>query len=352
MSIIITVLIFGLIILIHEYGHFIVAKKSGVFIEEFAIGMGPKLLSKEKNGTLYSIRVLPLGGFCKMKGEDEEDTSPDSFNNISVFKKILIVFAGPLMNFLLALIIFAGFNLTSGIITTTVKEVIEDYPAQQVGIQSGDTIYKINGKRVHSYDDISFYLSEANVENTEVQVKRNKEILTFNLNLQLDEASGRYITGITMYSKAPFFSSESSSLKAGFFESIKESFWNMIFAIKVTIKGVLDLVTFNISIDNLTGPIGLTPVIGETYQVALANSFSTMVKTMLNLTALLSANIGVMNLLPIPALDGGRLIFLFIEAIRGKAVPQKYESFIHFIGFAVLMAFGLFIAFKDITRIF
>lgn len=350
MSIIVTILIFGFIVLIHEYGHFIVAKKSGVFIEEFAIGMGPRIISNEKNGTIYSIRILPLGGFCKMKGEDAEDTSPDSFNNISVFKKILIVFAGPLMNFLLALIIFTGFSFINGITTTTVKETLDNYPAQEIGIQSGDIIYKINGKKVNIYDDISYYLSKYSKDTINIEVKRNGEILTFNLNPEYSEDSYSYILGIYMVNKSSIFSND--DLKVGFFESIIDGFYNMIFMIKITLAGILDIITLNVSLDSLVGPIGLVPIIGETYETALSYSFSTMLNTMLNLTALLSANIGIMNLLPIPALDGGRLIFLFIEAIRGKNISQEKESLIHFIGFAVLMLFGLFIAVKDIIRIF
>lgn len=352
MSVVITILIFGFIILIHEYGHFIVAKKCGVFIEEFAIGLGTRLFSWEKNGTIYSVRLLPLGGFCKMKGEDKEDKSQDSFNNVSVFKKILIVFAGAFMNFLLASIIFIGFAFVNGFVTTEVKSTLENYPAKEAGVQAGDIIYRIDGRRTYTNDDINYYINQGKSETLNIDVKRDGKILKFSLNKKYDASSGRYVIGVSMLSKSPFFGISSGDVKADFFESLLVGFYDMVFAVKITILGLLDIITLNIPVDSLTGPIGLTPVIGETYRTSLATGFSTMLKTMLNIMAILSANIGIMNLLPIPALDGGRLVFLFIELLRGKAVSQEKEGLIHFIGFAVLMAFGLLIAFKDIVKIF
>lgn len=353
MAIIITILIFELIIIIHEYGHFVVARKCGVFVEEFSIGMGPKIYSKTKNETIYSIRVFPLGGYCKMKGEDScEEDSKDSFYNKTILQKLAVIFAGPLMNFILAFVIFLFFALTSGFATTTVKEVLPNYPAQQAGILKGDKIYKINNKKIKINEDISYYINEFGKNEVEIFVYRNGQKLKFNVKPVLTQDK-RYVIGLASDVKAPMLSKNTENIsKAGFFESINNSFWNMIFNIKITIAGVLKLFTFQVSFDEVMGPIGLAPIISETYNVSLKTGVWTMILTMLNITAIFSANIGVMNLLPIPALDGGRILFLLIELVRGKAIPQEKEGVIHFIGFVILLAFGIFIAFKDLFKIF
>lgn len=358
MSLIITILIFGFIILIHEWGHFIVARKSGVFVEEFAIGMGTKLWGKEKDGTLYSIRLFPLGGYCKMKDEDTSSTDPDSFSNATMPKKFAIIFAGAFMNFILALAIFIGIAFFSGSATTTVREVSEGSPAKQVGIQPGDIIYKINGKRVRSFEDLSFKVSGVNSkeklnENIEITVKRDGELLTFSLTPKYDEALQRNLIGIAPVLKNGLLAEDIEGIeKNTFFGTIRDGFFNMIFTIKVTIVGVVQLFTGQIGLDQMMGPIGITPVIDSQYESAMKVSLGATILTMLNIMALLSANIGVFNLLPIPALDGGRIVFLTIEAIRGKPISPEKEGMVHFVGFILLMGFGIFIAFKDIISLF
>ncbi len=358
MGLIITILIFGFIILIHEWGHFIVARKSGVFVEEFAIGMGTKLWSKEKDGTLYSIRLFPLGGYCKMKDEDTAGNDPDSFSNATMPKKFAIIFAGAFMNFVLALAIFIGIAFFSGSATTTVREVTEGSPAQEAGIQSGDIIYKVNGKRVRSFEDLSFKISGLNNtdksnEKVEITIKRDNELLTFLLTPKYDENLQRNLIGISPLLKNGLFAKDIEGIeKNTFFGTIRDGYFNMIFTIKVTIIGVIELFTGGIGIDQMMGPIGITPVIDSQYESAMQVSVGATILTMLNIMALLSANIGVFNLLPIPALDGGRIVFLAIEAIRGKPISPEKEGMVHFVGFVLLMGFGIFIAFKDLINIF
>ena len=355
MSIVITILIFGFIILIHEWGHFIVARKSGVFVEEFAIGMGPKLWGKEKDGTLYTVRIFPLGGYCKMKDEDVESKDPDSFTNATMPKKFAIVFAGAFMNFILALVIFIGIAFFSGSATTTINEVTDGSPAQQVGIQKGDTIYKLNNNKITSFEDLTFKLARLpkNTETINLIVNRDNKKLSFDIKPKYDEVNKRYLIGIKPVLKNGLLSKDIEGVERNtFFNTIKDGFNNMIFTIKVTVIGVVDLFTGKVAFKDLTGPIGITPVIDSQYATAIKVGIGTTILTMLNIMALLSANIGVFNLLPIPALDGGRILFLAIEAIRGKPIPPEKEGIVHFVGFAFLMVFGIFIAFKDIINLF
>ncbi len=352
MKILILILIlFGVIIMIHEYGHFIAAKKCGVFVEEFAIGMGPKLWGRVKNNTLYSIRLFPIGGYCKMKDEDSKSTDKDSFGNATKLRKFIILFAGAFMNFLLAIFIFVGISFFSNIATTKIQYVDENLPAYASGIQAGDEIYKINGKRIRLFEDITFNLLRNGDKPLDIVIKRNGEKINVKVTPELKE--NKYLIGITPKMKTAFFGEKNENFeKSSFFDSVYNGFWNMFFTIKVTVVGVIELFTGNANLNEVMGPIGLVPEINKTYQEASKFGISSIILTMLNLMALLSANIGVMNLLPLPALDGGRILFLLVEIIRRKPIPEEKEGMIHFVGFVILMIFGIFIAFKDLFNIF
>lgn len=351
MIILIVFLIFGVIIMIHEYGHFIAAKKCGVFVEEFAIGMGPKLWGKEKNKTLYSIRLFPIGGYCKMKDEDTKSTDKDSFGNATKLKKFIILFAGAFMNFLLAIVIFVSIAFFSSNATTTIKSVDESLPAYSAGIKAGDEIYKINGKRIRIFQDITFSLFRNGDKPLDIIIKRNGEKIKINVMPELK--NNTYLIGITPEVKSAFLGDKIEGIKkATFFDTLYNGYWNMIFTIKATIVGVVELFTGKANLNEVVGPIGLVPEINKTYQEASKFGLASVILTMLNLTALFSANIGVMNLLPLPALDGGRILFLLIEIIRGKPIPEEKEGMIHFIGFIILLGFGILVAFKDILNIF
>lgn len=345
------ILIFGAIVLVHEYGHFIAARKCGVFVEEFAIGMGPKIISKQKKDTLYSIRVFPIGGFCKMKGEDSSDVDSDSFSNASKGKKFIILFAGAFMNFVLAFVILLGISFFAGTTTTEITNVADGSPASVAGLESGDKIYKINGEKVHIFDEISFAILKNGSNTAEIEVKRNGEKIK--LNVTPKEQDGRYLIGISTKPKAPLISKNNGEHeKASFFETIYNGYWNVIFILKSTFYSFVQLFTGKVSLNQVMGPIGLAPVIDETYKTASKAGVLSLILTMLNLTAVLSANIGVLNLLPLPALDGGRILFLLLEVLRGKPIPEEKEATVNFVGFIILMGFGIFIAFKDIWNIF
>ncbi len=351
MVIIIFILIFGIIIAVHELGHFIAAKSCGVFVEEFAIGMGYSIFSLKKKDTLYSIRILPFGGYCKMKNEDEKSDDEDSFSNATKLKKFIILFAGAFMNFLLAVFIFFIISLFSYISTTNIESVAENSPAYEAGLQAGDKIYKINDKRVRIFEDISYLIQLEGDSTIKMTVERDNELLDFYVTPSLQD--GSYIIGIYSNAKAPFISKGYEGLeKSTFFEAIYNGYWKTVFTVKSIFEGLIDLVSFNVELKDITGPIGLAPIIGETYAEAITYGIKSVILTMLNLTAILSFNIGIINLLPIPALDGGRILFLFIELIRRKPIPPEKEGVIHFVSFVILIAFGILIAFKDLFAIF
>jgi len=333
--------------MIHEWGHFIAAKKCGVIVEEFAIGMGPKLWGKQKGETLYSIRIFPIGGYCKMADEDTESSSSRGFNSISVWKRMIIILAGVFMNFVLAILISAIMVMFTGYGENIVSHVSENSPANIAGISAGDEIVNINNSGIHLFDDINFRLSQRTSEDILIGYERNGKYFETIVNVKTDEK-----LGVAFGAKTPLFGENIEGFeKVGFFEAIKIGFWKCVYMVKITFYGLSQLFTMQISLDDVAGPIGLTTVVNEVYEETIKESVWDMIGSMAGIAALLSANLGVMNLLPIPALDGGRFIFLLIEAIRRKPLPPEKEGMIHFAGFAVLMAFGILIAFNDVFKL-
>ncbi len=347
MSIIITIIIFGIVVMVHEWGHFIAAKKCGVLVEEFAIGMGPKIWGKRKGETLYSIRLFPLGGFCKMADENTENTEKEGFNNISVWKRMIIILAGVFMNFVLAIFISAVIIMFVGYAGNNISEVHKQSPAEKAGLMAGDKIVSINGSSVHLVEEISFRLSQRKSENVVLGYERDGEYFEKNVDIPKGEN-----IGITVNKKTPLFGESMEGFESvGFFDSIRAGFWKSVYMVKITFYGIGQLFTMQTSLDDVAGPIGLTSAVDDVYEETIKVSIGATVASMANIAALLSANLGVMNLLPIPALDGGRFIFLVLEAIRRKPIPPEKEGMIHFVGFAVLMAFGVLVAFNDIFKL-
>ena len=359
MSLIITLIIFTVIVVVHEWGHFIMAKLCNVYIEEFAVGMGPKLFGFKHGDTMYSLRILPIGGYCRMADEKPQDSNKIGFNDASVYKRILIAVAGPFMNFILALALLTFLSMSTGIYTNTVESVLDGYPAQEAGIQPGDKIVGINGSSIHTRDDLNFYLSENEGTPLEVTVRRGSEKFTVTINTQADSDGQRQIIGITTGKKTPIIdlglfdsgSAPDNYETAGFFECIADGFWQMLFLVKVTVIGVVRMFTLNVSLNDISGPIGVTTVVGEAYEETITSGSIYTILTMLNMSALLSANLGVINLVPIPALDGGRIFVYLIEIIRRKQLPPEKEGVINLIGFALVMGFGIFIAVNDVLKL-
>lgn len=333
--------------MIHEWGHFIAAKKCGVIVEEFAVGMGPKIWGKQKGETLYSIRAFPIGGYCKMADEDKEASSNRGFNGISVWKRMIIILAGVFMNFVLAIFISAVMVMFTGYGENIVSRVSENSPAEGIGIIAGDEIVNIDNSGIHLFDDVNFRLSQRKSENILIGYERNGEYFETEVNIKNGER-----LGVAFGAKAPLFGEDIEGVeKVGFFESFKVGLWKCVYMVKITFYGLSELFTMRVSLDDVAGPIGLTTVVNDVYEETIKESVWNMIGSMASIAALLSANLGVMNLLPIPALDGGRFVFLLIEAIRRKPIPPEKEGMIHFAGFAVLMAFGILIAFNDVFKL-
>lgn len=434
MSIFLAVIIFGLLVFIHEFGHFIIAKKNGIRVIEFSIGMGPTLFSFDKGDTKYSLKLLPLGGACQMLSKEligEEDTVMDmekSFESKSVWSRMAVIFAGPFFNFFLAFVFalivigFIGYDpavitgvqkdspaeeaglLPGDIITeydgtnidvgrevyleqyidgiddkgveityerdgkehtTTLKpvyqekymigltytpddgkaiisEVTEDGPLQKAGFKAGDYIVEIDGTKINTANEFSNYVDKNPFSEKSVHIVayRGDEKL---------EADITPVLGIKGY-ETGFSYNTNGRLKCSALEVIKYSFVEVKYQVKLVFKSLGMLFTGKLGINDFSGPVGIVDAIDTVYDSSKEDGTEYVVVNMLSFTILLSANLGVMNLLPIPGLDGGRLLFLIIEAIKGK--PVKYEAYINMAGMLLLMLFALYILFKDIINLF
>ncbi len=350
------ILVFGLLIGIHEAGHLIAAKLSGITVFEFSIGMGPKILSFNTGGTAYSLRLLPIGGFCKMDGEDEHSDNPGAFCNKSVSKRIFVVVAGALMNILMGFMIYIIISsaYTSDFRVNTVDKVIPDSPAYEAGLKAGDEVIRVNGKRVHIPSDVRFELFRATSENIAVTVERNGKKLDFSITPKMyiyphGEVTQGYFADektdpelIQKYG-APLIGYELKAVPKTFGNVLKDAFYNSRLMVKTVVYSVKMLVTGNVGLNDVSGPVGMVDQIGATAKSGLSN--------LLALTALITINLGVFNLLPFPALDGGRLIFLIIELFRKKPVPPEKEGVVHFVGLAVLLIFMLVVTANDIFKL-
>lgn len=341
MGIIIAILIFSFIVLFHEAGHFLAAKLNGIEVEEFALGMGPLLFSREYKGTRYCIRALPIGGACMM-GEDEEATGEEgNFHSKSVWARISVIAAGPVFNFILAFVMSVILVTLAGYDRPVVEVVNDGYPAAEAGIEPGDKIVKMGNKKINIFREISTYNQFHQGDTVDVTYVRDGQEHTVTLQPRYNEEMDYYLLGIT---RGP-------NEKAGVLTSLQYGAYEVKYWICTTVSSLKMLVTGQVGLDQMSGPVGIVDVVDDTYNASKDYGLPTIVANMLNISILLSANLGVMNLLPIPALDGGRLVFLAVEAIRRKKIPPEKEGYVHFIGFALLMALMVFVLVNDIRRI-
>jgi len=325
------IIVFGLLIGVHEAGHLIAAKLNKVEVTEFAIGMGPKLFSFKGKETLYSLRLIPIGGYCKLTGEDESIDSPVSFSEKKPLQRISILAAGALMNLLLGFIaLVILFAPNQSLPTTVVGSVLQDAPAYSQGLKNGDKIIKLNSTDVNIDSDISFFLYRNQDKPVDVTVKRNGEKI--NLKITPHSANGNFYIG---------YSPE--IVKNNVWETVKYAFHFEVFTAKVVVVTIVDMFTGAASVKDTSGPVGIVSEIGKAAQTGFRN--------VLYLLALISVNLGLFNLIPLPALDGGRILFVFIEFIFRKPVPQKYEALVHALGFLALIALMVYVTFNDIFRL-
>lgn len=341
MGIILALLLFSFIVFFHELGHFLLARKNGIYVEEFCIGMGPTVIKKQGKETVYAIRLLPIGGACMMGEDDADNTGEGNFNSKSVWARISVIAAGPVFNFILAFIFSVIVVAWVGYDKPFVGGVIEGSAAEEAGLLEGDLITKINDKKINLFREISVYNQFHQGEEIIIQYERDGKKQGTAVTPKQGE-DGMYMIGI----------SAGRSQNANAFTALRYGAYEVKYWIDVTIESLKMLFTGKIGISQMSGPVGIVDVVDETYQANRQYGVSSVVFSLLNLSILLSANLGVMNLLPIPALDGGRLVFLFLEAVRGKRVPPEKEGMVHLVGLIALFGLMILVMFNDIQRLF
>jgi len=325
------IFVFLFVILFHEFGHFAVAKLVGIKVHEFSIGMGPKLYQKQTSETDYTIRALPIGGYVRMEGEDERSNDPRSFNNKPIWARMAVIVAGAIMNFILAIIVYSIISGIVGVPTTVIQEPIVDSPAHRAGLESGDSIIRINNKDVKSWNSIVVEISNAKAdEEMEITILRNGETKDIALIPTFNKEEERIMIGI-----APV-------MEKGFLLSIKAGFQETGTILKLMFQFLGMLFRGEVTSDYLSGPIGVIHTIGDAAKYGFIN--------VLSLMGYISVNLGFFNLLPIPALDGSRILFLIIELFRGKPMDPEKEGVIHLIGFVLLLGLMVFVTYTDIVR--
>ena len=342
MGIVLAILVFSTIVFVHELGHFLLAKANGIRVDEFSIGMGPRLLSKVKGETRYSVKLFPIGGSCMMGEDDVDDMSEGSFNSKSVWARIAVVAAGAVFNFILAFIFAVIIVSYTGYDKPVISGVVPGFSAEAEGMQEGDRIVSMNGKKIHLWREVTYYNMFHPGETVELIYERDGEKHEATIVPKQDE-DGTYLLGITSPAKYE---------KANVFTALQYGAYEVKFWISTTMQSLKMLVTGTVGVDQLSGPVGIVDVVDDTYQQSKSYGAVVVLMQMLNIGILLSANLGVMNLLPLPALDGGRLVFLIIEAIRGKRVAPDKEGMVHFVGMILLFALMIFVLYNDIVRIF
>ncbi len=344
MNILIAILIFSIIILFHELGHFLLAKFNGIKVNEFCLGMGPTLVGFTKGETTYSIKLLPFGGACMMEGEDGDSKDERSFNSKSVWARISVVAAGPVFNFIMAWVFAVIVISMVGYDRPVLSGVMEGFPAEAAGLQAGDEIISMNGYRTHFYREVSQYSLFHPGEDVELVYERDGKRYETTLSPVLDEASGRQLVGL---SGKPF-----ARDKGNLPDVLIHSVYEVRYWINNTMESLRMLVTGKVGLKDLSGPVGIVKLMGDTYDTSESRGGTGQaILSMVNFSIFLSANLGIMNLLPIPALDGGRLVFLVIEAIRRKRISPEKEGMVHFVGLMALMALMVFVMFNDIRNI-
>lgn len=342
--VIIGILLFELIIFLHESGHFFTAKKCGVKVKEFALGMGPKILKYQKGETLYSLRLFPIGGFCSMEGEDEESEDERAFGKKSVWKRMLIVAAGAIMNILLGLVMMMIVLIPEDrFASTTIAVFSENAPSSQT-LQVGDDIRSINGYSINTSMDLNYAFATARSGDMRFRVSRNGETIDLDhVTFGTVNKDGKEIIQLD-FKVAP--------IKNNFGNLLKQTFMQSYSTVKMVWASLIGLLTGQFGLNEVAGPLGMTSAISQATAAGLEKSLWDGLSNLLFVMMVITFNLGVVNLLPLPALDGGRLVFLIIEAIRRKPVKPEHEGWVHLVGMILLLLFMVFISINDIIRLF
>ncbi len=378
-TIILFIIIFSIVVISHELGHFLIGRKNGIRVLEFSVGMGPTLFSFIKGGVKYSLKLLPIGGACMFDGEDgtaedEEErgslhrragveadlplpsdrensrfgrTDLESqgvaFSEAGVWRRIAAVFAGPFFNFILAFVVAVALTAFLGADLPVIGQLTEDSAAGEAGLQPGDRITQIGHEKIHFYREVVVISSLNQGEALEVHYEREGEKKVARIQPRYDEQTGRYYMG---------FTGAGEYLKCNPLQVFQYGFYEVEYYVKTTYKSLGMLLRGRVTKDDVSGPIGIAQFVGESYDHAEKNyGTSSAILTMLEIVVLLSVNLGILNLLPLPALDGGRLLFMLVEVVRGKPVSPEKEGMVHFAGLVVLMILMVFVMYNDIMRL-
>ena len=340
LTIITALILFGVIILAHELGHFLVANWVGIPAEEFSIGMGPKIYQRKGSKTLFSLRALPIGGYVKFVGEDEKSDDPRAFSNAKVWKRFLTILSGPLMNFLLAILLLAIFFMAFGTIRTSthILEVIDGSPAHRAGLQKGDKIVGINGREVDIINEekgielIRDVIKKEGNQPLQISILRDEQTLEFEILPNYNKDKNTYEIGI-------YFG---RFQRHGLFSSINLAFIQTGRLIALMVQSVGSMIFRGQGLNDVVGPVGIVGEINRAVQSGIQD--------VIYFAIVITLNLGIINLIPFPALDGGRLVLLIVEGLRGKPIDAQKEGYIHFVGFVLLMILMILVTFKDIAR--
>lgn len=351
MYIILAILLFGILIAAHEWGHFIAARLCGVTVHEFSIGMGPLIWKKQgKKGTMFSLRALPIGGFCALEGEEEESDDPHSLSNQGFWKKVLVFAAGAIMNFIVGVLILLVLNFqAAGFLVPTVAGCAPEFAeVNGTSFQEGDEIYSINGSRVYLTNDVSLLIMLAKNEPIDVTVLRDGEKVTLS-NLAVGtytDSSGNPYQGYGFYRGT-------KAIEATLGTKLQYTWYNAIDFVRTVWFSLQMLLTGGAGVSDLNGPVGIVSTINQ-----VGSQSASVADALMNIIyfgAFITVNLAVMNMLPIPALDGGHILFLVIstltERIFHKKIPMKYEAAINMVFLALLMGLMLFVTFNDVMKI-
>ncbi len=360
--VIIGILLFELIIFIHEFGHFFTAKLCGVKVNEFALGMGPKLIKFKKGETLYSLRLFPIGGFCAMEGEDAESEDNRAFGNKSVWKRMIIVVAGAVMNILLGFVLMMITLIPAEQFASNKIAKFDKESVSSEYLKVGDEIKSINGYDIYTSMDLQFALATAKSNDFKFEVIRDGEKLTFDhVKLAENKKTSDEKKDGTDTKETSESSDEEGTMRRDFWvEGIENNFGTLMqqtflqtgSTVRMVWASLIGLVTGQFGFNDVAGPIGMTSAVSQAASSGLERSFGDALSNIVFIMMMITVNLGVVNLLPLPALDGGRLIFLIIEAIRRKPVKPEHEGWVHAIGLVLLLIFMAVISINDIIRLF
>lgn len=331
-------------IFIHELGHFCTAKLSGVRVNEFAIGMGPTLFHVQRGETKYSLRALPIGGFCAMEGEDEESSDDRAFNRKPVWKRVLVVVMGAVMNVLFGLVLMMILlGQESAFNSTTISQFYPGSALQKAGLMEGDVFVSVDRYRILGDKDLSFALATADPASVDIQVKRDGKLINFN-NVKFNSRSvdGKSVVTLDFYVQP--IGKNPGTL-------IVKSAQDTVSTVRMVWYSVVGLVTGKFGFNDLAGPIGTASAISQAASMGLQQNFLAALNNILYMMMIITVNLGVVNLLPLPALDGGKLLFLVVEGIRRKPINPKYEGWVNAAGFCLLMALMVVVTYSDILRL-